>query len=104
MSSTGNQAEGKRPSVEEEMAQFKTVSFNNGEISNGEADDNADQLARESRAGTVNRRTHAENVAAGAVDTGAEGDDKGGKDKQIELTDEEKDAALAAAEEKEGGE
>lgn len=103
MSSTGNEAEGKRPSVEEEMAKFKTVSFKNGEVSNGESDDNADQMARENRAGEANRRSHAENQAAGPVDTGegAEGE-KGGK--QIELTDEEKDAALAAAEEKEGAE
>lgn len=107
MSSTGNQAEGKRPSVEEEMARFKTVSFKDGDIHTGVADDNADQMARENRAGDVNRRTHAENQAAGPVDTGApaEGEDKGGKEKApIELTDEESEAALAAAEEKEGGE
>lgn len=102
----GNDAEGKMPTVEEEVARFQSVAYKDGEVSSGKADDNSDQLAAEARAGEVNRRTHAENVAAGKTSTQREpAEGEGGKTPvAVELTDAEEAAAIAKAEKDEGGE
>lgn len=98
----GNDAEGKAPTIEEEMAKFQSFAARDGEIASGRpVDEDEDQARREEAAGTVNRRSHAENVAAGK--TGTEGEAAGAA-KEVTLTDAEEAAAIAAAEKAEGTE
>lgn len=103
-----NDATGKQPTVAEEMAKFQSVGFKDGEVSAyTNKDGAADQEAQEARAQLVNGRTHAENVAAGAAGADGkdgQGDNKDGKAAVVELTDEEKSAAITAAEKTEGAE
>lgn len=104
MSSTGNEANGRQPTVEEEVAKFRTVAFKDGEIASGKATDNSDEQAAEARAGEVNRRTHAENVAAGKTGTEREAGDDKNKPAAVELSAAEEAAAIEKAEKTEGGE
>lgn len=97
----GNDAEGKQPTVMEEMAKFQGFSVKDGETADGKPS------AEEQAAAAANSSTHAENVArAAGKDQTAEktadkpGDKegaKGGEAKEQELTVAEENAAIAAA-------
>lgn len=101
---SGNEALGKAPSIEEEMAKFKGFSVKDGEVADGTAKSPADERAeaeeRERLAQAANSRTHAENQSAGTTNT----DGKGGKAAEVALTEDEEEAALQALAKEKGTE
>lgn len=89
----GNDAEGKAPSIAEEMAKFQGFSVKDGEVDSGNPTD------AEKAAALANSSTHQENVARGAAPAPKEGDKT-----PVELTAAEEEAAIAAAREAAGEE
>lgn len=89
----GNDALGKQPTMDEEMAKFKGFSVKDGEVDGGDA------TAEEQAAALANGRTHAENIKAGTAPV-----EKRDEKATVELTDAESEAAIAAAQEAAGDE
>lgn len=85
----GNDAEGKAPTFEEQMAKFQGFSVKDGEVDKGEPTES------EKAALLTNQSSHADNVSRGAPAAG----EKATKDEKlpVELTDEESEAAVDAA-------
>lgn len=94
---SGNDALGKAPTFEEQTAKFQGFSVKDGEVDSGKP------TAEEEAAALANRSTHAENMARSAAAAKAEKVEKPAA-KAVELTNDEADAAIAAAEEANGGE
>lgn len=97
-----NEALGKAPTLEEEMSKFKGFAVKDGEPFDGKggsaADTRADAEEQERRAGEMNRKPHAENVAAGKTSTEKTADSggTGTKAAEVKLTEDEEEAALQA--------
>jgi hypothetical protein len=98
----GNDAEGKQPTIEEEMAKFQGFTVRDGEVDAGEATE------AEKAAAAANASSHVENqarAAGKAPAAAAKAADKAPADKtppagttaKVELTDAERAAALTAA-------
>jgi hypothetical protein len=92
----GNDAEGKQPTIEEEMAKFQGFTVRDGEVDAGEATE------AEKAAAAANASTHVENQAraAGKAPAAAKVADKAtpaATTAKVELTDAERTAALTAA-------
>jgi hypothetical protein len=99
----GNDAEGKQPTMEEEMAKFQGFAVRDGEVDGGEATE------AERAAAAANASTHAENQAraagkepaAGKTAAAPKAADKtapaAGTTAKVELTDAERAAAITAA-------
>lgn len=102
MSSAGNEAVAKVPTVEEEMAKFQGFSVRDGEAHDGKtgnspADERAAAEEAERVAAESNRSTHSENQKR--QEGGEQQAPKGGK---IALTDQEEADAIQAATDKKG--
>lgn len=103
-----NEALGKAPTVQEEMAKFQGFSVKDGEVYDGKggspADERAAAEAREREAGDVNRRSHSENVAAGKTSTEKPAGEAAAKTAEITLTEDEEEEALQALAKEKGTE
>jgi hypothetical protein len=99
----GNDAQGKPPTLEEQAAQFKGFSVQDGEVFDGNsrtaADERAATEASERTAAQVNSRSHKENAEAGTTGTQPA---KGSEAAKVELTAEEEQDALQEATDKKG--
>jgi hypothetical protein len=89
----GNDAEGKQPTVEEEMAKFTGFSVKDGETDSGKP------TAEEEAAALANRSSHEENTRRAAAAPAAKEEKT-----PVELSDEESEAAITAAQEAAGDE
>lgn len=98
---SGNEALGKQPTVEEEMAKFKGFSVVDGEVSDGKSTSAAEASAAaeetERRAAEVNGRSHQDNQKAGT--TSVKNADATAK---VELSADEEQDALQEATDKKG--
>lgn len=93
----GNDAEGKAPTIEEEMAKFQGFSVKDGEVDKGEPTE------AEKAALIANQSSHNDNVKRGSAPAEKKEGEKPAP-KAVELTDDESEAAIAAAEEAAGAE
>jgi hypothetical protein len=98
MSGSQNDALAKVPTIEEEVAQFKSFAVKDGENFSGEADEGENAETAEQTVQQNNTRTPKENQGAGRTNT----EDKGDKSGKVQLTDDEESDAIQAATDKKG--